>query len=114
MRREHFSLSASEVLHVRLQSSTERVRSDFCGRANILKKLTASSALLATPSLLTQPLRTTLLSVRTFCPHAHPLLRSVCVSLSLQTTDDVLVASAECPSDDEDIEPCEPSSGGLG
>ncbi|XP_058651396.1 neurexin-1b-beta isoform X6 [Onychostoma macrolepis] len=30
-----------------------------------------------------------------------------------QTTDDFLVASAECPSDDEDIDPCEPSSGGL-
>ncbi|KAB0366223.1 hypothetical protein FD754_010379, partial [Muntiacus muntjak] len=28
------------------------------------------------------------------------------------TTDDILVASAECPSDDEDIDPCEPSSGG--
>ncbi|XP_076689861.2 neurexin-1 isoform X21 [Callospermophilus lateralis] len=26
------------------------------------------------------------------------------------TTDDILVASAECPSDDEDIDPCEPSS----
>ncbi|XP_037388551.1 neurexin-1a-like isoform X13 [Pygocentrus nattereri] len=30
-----------------------------------------------------------------------------------QTTDELLVASAECPSDDEDIDPCEPSSGGL-
>ncbi|XP_077470380.1 neurexin-1a-like isoform X6 [Stigmatopora argus] len=30
-----------------------------------------------------------------------------------QTTEDMLVASAECPSDDEDIDPCEPSSGGL-
>uniref|UniRef100_A0AAQ6A6X5 Neurexin 1 n=1 Tax=Amphiprion ocellaris TaxID=80972 RepID=A0AAQ6A6X5_AMPOC len=40
------------------------------------------------------------------CPH-H------CVLLSFQTTDDLLVASAECPSDDEDIDPCEPSSGGL-
>ncbi|XP_024152847.1 neurexin-1-beta isoform X27 [Oryzias melastigma] len=30
-----------------------------------------------------------------------------------QTTDDFQVASAECPSDDEDIDPCEPSSGGL-
>ncbi|XP_031959055.1 neurexin-1 isoform X24 [Corvus moneduloides] len=30
-----------------------------------------------------------------------------------QSTDDILVASAECPSDDEDIDPCEPSSGGL-
>ncbi|XP_035255921.1 neurexin-1-beta-like isoform X13 [Anguilla rostrata] len=30
-----------------------------------------------------------------------------------QTTDDLLVASAECPTDDEDIDPCEPSSGGL-
>ncbi|XP_077352124.1 neurexin-1a-like isoform X22 [Festucalex cinctus] len=27
-----------------------------------------------------------------------------------QTTEDMLVASAECPSDDEDIDPCEPSS----
>uniref|UniRef100_A0AAR2L8P8 Neurexin 1 n=1 Tax=Pygocentrus nattereri TaxID=42514 RepID=A0AAR2L8P8_PYGNA len=27
---------------------------------------------------------------------------------------ELLVASAECPSDDEDIDPCEPSSGGLG
>uniref|UniRef100_A0A8C7YVP6 Neurexin 1b n=1 Tax=Oryzias sinensis TaxID=183150 RepID=A0A8C7YVP6_9TELE len=32
---------------------------------------------------------------------------------SRRTTDDFLVASAECPSDDEDIDPCEPSSGGL-
>uniref|UniRef100_A0A3Q1AXW2 Neurexin 1 n=1 Tax=Amphiprion ocellaris TaxID=80972 RepID=A0A3Q1AXW2_AMPOC len=32
---------------------------------------------------------------------------------SRRTTDDLLVASAECPSDDEDIDPCEPSSGGL-
>ncbi|XP_048843688.1 neurexin-1a-beta-like isoform X23 [Brienomyrus brachyistius] len=30
--------------------------------------------------------------------------------LSSQPTDDLLVASAECPSDDEDIDPCEPSS----
>uniref|UniRef100_A0A669C901 Neurexin 1b n=1 Tax=Oreochromis niloticus TaxID=8128 RepID=A0A669C901_ORENI len=30
------------------------------------------------------------------------------------TTDEFPVASAECPSDDEDIDPCEPSSGGLG
>ncbi|XP_044146638.1 neurexin-1 isoform X10 [Bufo gargarizans] len=31
-----------------------------------------------------------------------------------QSTDDLLVASAECPSeDDEDLDPCEPSSGGL-
>ncbi|XP_074720095.1 neurexin-1 isoform X29 [Strix uralensis] len=29
---------------------------------------------------------------------------------SRKTTDDILVASAECPSDDEDIDPCEPSS----
>uniref|UniRef100_A0A674BLP0 Neurexin 1 n=1 Tax=Salmo trutta TaxID=8032 RepID=A0A674BLP0_SALTR len=32
---------------------------------------------------------------------------------SRKTTDDLPVASAECPSDDEDIDPCEPSSGGL-
>ncbi|XP_045740974.1 neurexin-1 isoform X11 [Mirounga angustirostris] len=31
-------------------------------------------------------------------------------SVSVYTTDDILVASAECPSDDEDIDPCEPSS----
>ncbi|XP_019218045.1 neurexin 1a isoform X15 [Oreochromis niloticus] len=27
-----------------------------------------------------------------------------------QSSDDLLVASAECPSDDEDIDPCDPSS----
>ncbi|XP_026135059.1 neurexin-1-beta-like isoform X2 [Carassius auratus] len=35
------------------------------------------------------------------------------LSVTPQNTDDLLVASAECPSDDEDIDPCEPSSGGL-
>ncbi|KAG9484481.1 hypothetical protein GDO78_010059, partial [Eleutherodactylus coqui] len=41
--------------------------------------------------------------------------RIICVtSCTLQSSDDLLVASAECPSeDDEDIDPCEPSSGGL-
>ncbi|CAL8263028.1 unnamed protein product [Arctogadus glacialis] len=50
------------------------------------------------------------------------MLMNVCLSLSspghdafqnmatLQSTDDLLVASAECPSDDEDIDPCDPSS----
>ncbi|XP_072907051.1 neurexin-1-beta isoform X19 [Hemitrygon akajei] len=33
---------------------------------------------------------------------------------TFQSTDDLLVASAECPSDDEDIDECEPSSGGRG
>ncbi|ROL44309.1 Neurexin-1a-beta [Anabarilius grahami] len=30
--------------------------------------------------------------------------------MAVSATDDLLVASAECPSDDEDIDPCEPSS----
>uniref|UniRef100_A0A4W3IGP8 Neurexin/syndecan/glycophorin C domain-containing protein n=1 Tax=Callorhinchus milii TaxID=7868 RepID=A0A4W3IGP8_CALMI len=33
---------------------------------------------------------------------------------TFQSTDDLLVASAECPTDDEDLDECEPSSGGLG
>lgn len=33
--------------------------------------------------------------------------------LSSQSADDLLVASAECPSDDEDIDPCDPSSGEM-
>uniref|UniRef100_A0A3B3YIX1 Neurexin/syndecan/glycophorin C domain-containing protein n=1 Tax=Poecilia mexicana TaxID=48701 RepID=A0A3B3YIX1_9TELE len=36
-----------------------------------------------------------------------------CSIMFYSTTDDLMVASAECPSDDEDIDPCEPSSGGL-
>ncbi|XP_029617711.1 neurexin-2-beta-like [Salmo trutta] len=32
--------------------------------------------------------------------------------LELENTDDILVASAECPSDDEDLEECEPGNGG--
>lgn len=30
-----------------------------------------------------------------------------------QNSDDILVASAECPSDDEDLEECEPGTGGF-
>ncbi|XP_035523192.1 neurexin-2-like isoform X3 [Morone saxatilis] len=30
-----------------------------------------------------------------------------------QNSDDILVASAECPSDDEDLEECEPGTGGI-
>lgn len=32
--------------------------------------------------------------------------------LQPQSSDDILVASAECPSDDEDLEECEPGTGG--
>lgn len=31
--------------------------------------------------------------------------------LTFQNSDDLLVASAECPSDDEDLEECEPGTG---
>lgn len=34
-------------------------------------------------------------------------------NLPPQNTDDLLVASAECPSDDEDLEECEPGTGGC-
>lgn len=33
--------------------------------------------------------------------------------ISPQSADDLLVASAECPSDDEDMDPCDPSSGEM-
>ncbi len=33
-------------------------------------------------------------------------------SFQPQNSDDILVASAECPSDDEDLEECEPGTGG--
>lgn len=33
------------------------------------------------------------------------------LSLFFQNVDDLLVASAECPSDDEDLEECEPGNG---
>ncbi|KAK1335512.1 hypothetical protein QTO34_003298 [Cnephaeus nilssonii] len=35
----------------------------------------------------------------------------ILVVVTAQNTDDLLVASAECPSDDEDLEECEPSTG---
>uniref|UniRef100_A0A8C7FBE1 Neurexin-2-like n=1 Tax=Oncorhynchus kisutch TaxID=8019 RepID=A0A8C7FBE1_ONCKI len=44
-------------------------------------------------------------------PSPSPLFLSLPPSL-LQNTDDILVASAECPSDDEDLEECEPGNGG--
>lgn len=34
------------------------------------------------------------------------------ISFQPQNSDDILVASAECPSDDEDLEECEPGTGG--
>ena len=34
-------------------------------------------------------------------------------SFQPQNSDDILVASAECPSDDEDLEECEPGTGEL-
>lgn len=34
-------------------------------------------------------------------------------SIKPQNSDDILVASAECPSDDEDLEECEPGTGGF-
>lgn len=36
----------------------------------------------------------------------------VIVFFQPQSSDDILVASAECPSDDEDLEECEPGTGG--
>lgn len=35
------------------------------------------------------------------------------ISFQPQNSDDILVASAECPSDDEDLEECEPGTGGI-
>lgn len=35
-----------------------------------------------------------------------------CLPSQPQNSDDILVASAECPSDDEDLEECEPGTGG--
>lgn len=45
--------------------------------------------------------------------HWNPLFpySSYHPSYTPQNTDDLLVASAECPSDDEDLEECEPSTG---
>lgn len=40
--------------------------------------------------------------------HPLPLLH-----VFVQNVDDLLVASAECPSDDEDLEECEPGNGEL-
>lgn len=38
-------------------------------------------------------------------------ISSPSLSLFFQNADDLLVASAECPSDDEDLEECEPGNG---
>ncbi|XP_072573265.1 neurexin-2-beta-like isoform X3 [Paramormyrops kingsleyae] len=51
---------------------------------------------------------TTTMSTTTTRKQRSPTLRD---SIT-QNTDDLLVASAECPSDDEDLEECEPGTGG--
>lgn len=44
--------------------------------------------------------------------HTNKIPPLLCfLSLFLQNADDLLVASAECPSDDEDLEECEPGNG---
>lgn len=40
------------------------------------------------------------------------ILKNISISFQPQNSDDILVASAECPSDDEDLEECEPGTGG--
>ncbi|KAI2657411.1 Neurexin-1a-beta [Labeo rohita] len=55
---------------------------------------------------------TSVVEITTTTTSSHKI-KPTTASEPQQTTDDSLVASAECPSDDEDIDPCEPSSGGL-
>uniref|UniRef100_A0A3P9Q1Q1 Neurexin 2 n=1 Tax=Poecilia reticulata TaxID=8081 RepID=A0A3P9Q1Q1_POERE len=52
---------------------------------------------------------TTTMATTTTRRQRSPSLRE---SIS-KSSDDILVASAECPSDDEDLEECEPGTGGL-
>ncbi|XP_016296494.1 neurexin-1a-like isoform X1 [Sinocyclocheilus anshuiensis] len=52
---------------------------------------------------------TSVMEITTTTTSNHKIKPST-ASEAQQTTDDLLVASAECPSDDEDIDPCEPSS----
>lgn len=54
-----------------------------------------------------QPLMVVCLTVHLLKQHIFPIL------FQPQSSDDILVASAECPSDDEDLEECEPGTGGL-
>uniref|UniRef100_A0A8C1P768 Laminin G domain-containing protein n=1 Tax=Cyprinus carpio TaxID=7962 RepID=A0A8C1P768_CYPCA len=56
---------------------------------------------------------TSIMEITTTTTSNHKI-KPTTASAPQQNTDDLLVASAECPSDDEDIDPCEPSSGGLG
>lgn len=87
----------------------------------VAKQCSCLNSHLICPASLNPPLGAPLL-VALSGSHLTPLMQlsiwcplHICtVPLSFQTTDDLLVASAECPSDDEDIDPCEPSSGGLG
>uniref|UniRef100_A0A8C1B8Q3 Laminin G domain-containing protein n=1 Tax=Cyprinus carpio carpio TaxID=630221 RepID=A0A8C1B8Q3_CYPCA len=55
---------------------------------------------------------TSIMEITTTTTSNHKI-KPTTASAPQQNTDDLLVASAECPSDDEDIDPCEPSSGGL-
>uniref|UniRef100_A0A087YLW3 Neurexin 2 n=1 Tax=Poecilia formosa TaxID=48698 RepID=A0A087YLW3_POEFO len=54
---------------------------------------------------------TTTMATTTTRRQRSPSLRES-ISKQPQSSDDILVASAECPSDDEDLEECEPGTGG--
>ncbi|KAK7140777.1 hypothetical protein R3I94_013148 [Phoxinus phoxinus] len=53
---------------------------------------------------------TSVMEITTSTSSSNPQTKHTTPGEPQQTTDDLLVASAECPSDDEDIDPCEPSS----
>ncbi|XP_072895415.1 neurexin 3a isoform X6 [Hemitrygon akajei] len=74
-----------------------------------------SSVIVNRPSVTTLPAEMSTTIMATTTTMATTTARKVRGTMKVNpVTDDLIVSSAECASDDEDLDECEPSSGGLG
>ncbi|XP_032803901.1 neurexin-1-like isoform X6 [Petromyzon marinus] len=78
--------------------------------------LTTESTATALPTEMSTTIMetTTTMATTTTRRVRSPTTRDSLSSVRIHISDDLLVASAECPTDDEDLEECDPSPGGLG
>ncbi|XP_046699525.1 neurexin-1a-like isoform X13 [Silurus meridionalis] len=102
-----FNMAVEGNPNVRVEGSVRLV-----GEAPSSSSSSSSSSITPQSNASTSIMETTTTTSSTTTPSSRRVKQTTPRDTQ-QTTDDLLVASAECPSDDEDIDPCEPSSGGL-
>ncbi|XP_046699523.1 neurexin-1a-like isoform X11 [Silurus meridionalis] len=99
-----FNMAVEGNPNVRVEGSVRLV-----GEAPSSSSSSSSSSITPQSNASTSIMETTTTTSSTTTPSSRRVKQTTPRDTQ-QTTDDLLVASAECPSDDEDIDPCEPSS----